>query len=110
MSFASQSIFGDHELVQASVLDTSRVSQTTLSAGNASHTFELGEKTTLVEIRVIGPDLVGVEFTDDPEQTPLLLQSERATYAVKAASRFLAVSVGAVFAPTSDTIVQILET
>lgn len=107
MSFASQSFFGDQELVQASVLDTSRVSQTTLNAGFASYTFELGAKTTLVEIRVMGPDMIGVEFSDGTEQTPLLLQSERATYAVKAASRFLAVSV---FTPTSDTIVQILET
>ncbi|AMD60907.1 hypothetical protein AWN88_22580 [Agrobacterium tumefaciens] len=110
MSFASQSIFGDHELVQASVLDTSRVSQVTLSPLSASHTFTLDPKTVLVEIRVIGPDMVGVEFTDAQEQTALLLQSERATYSVKADSRNLAVSVGSVVAPTADTIVQILET
>lgn len=75
-TFASKSIYGDHELIQAMPLDTARAQIKTISNASPSADFVIPDDIKLVEIVVIAQiestDIVNIFYSDDATATPAL--------------------------------------
>ncbi|MQV12206.1 hypothetical protein GHL01_00405 [Sinorhizobium meliloti] len=92
MSFASQSIYGDHELIQAMPLDTAKSFSVT-GAGNVIETITLAAATKLIELRLVvytGMAKFSVGIADAPFAPPQIpIVPGVYTYAVPTNSRLL---------------------
>lgn len=95
--FASMSIYGDHELVQAMPLDGNRLSQAILTPTNTEILCTLDEKTKVVEITVFqdaGTAKIMAAISDDPANAAIKrLHPGVSTYVITTTSRLLMIGL-----------------